>query len=237
MIVDAGTPARSRRARRRRVELGALLRRLDWCCCSRPARSSATGSGRSRGSRASTSPATRTTSSCGRRSRRRSAWSGSSSPIAIPPSLYRRHWRVVYGGALALMVLRLVVRGGGARLEALDRHRPVPVPAVRVREAAVRPRDRRLPRRARAAARAAPDRRSSAIGARHRADAARLHAARPRDGARLRRRARRGAVRRGHPLAPPGVARRARARARRRSSSGWRRRPGSRCSSRTRRRV
>ena len=42
---------------------------------------------------------------------------------------------------------RLPARRRDARLEAVDRDRPVPVPAVRVREAALRARARRLPRR------------------------------------------------------------------------------------------
>ena len=47
---------------------------------------------------------------------------------------------------------RLSARGGDARLAALDRPRAVPVPAVGVRQAPLRPRPRRLPRRPRAPA-------------------------------------------------------------------------------------
>ena len=64
--------------------------------------------------------------------------------LGLPASLalpLRRHDR--------RHALRLRVRRGGARLEALDRPRPVPVPAVRVRKAVLRARDRRVPGRAR----------------------------------------------------------------------------------------
>ena len=66
-------------------------------------------------------------------------------PRCLPPLLaadLRRHGRADRGRARR--------RPCGARLDALDRPRLLQVPAVRVRQAAVRPRDRRLPRRPRA---------------------------------------------------------------------------------------
>ena len=150
LIVDtrhrpAGLRSRlARRLRRRRASCADST----GCCCSPSRPSSATASGRSAGSPGSTSPATRTTSSCGRRSPRRSGPPAMLVAIFVPPSLYQRHWRFLYGGTIGRDGLRLRLRRGGARLEALDRPRAVPVPAVRVRQAVLRARDRRLPRRA-----------------------------------------------------------------------------------------
>ena len=60
--------------------------------------------------------------------------------IVIDPDLYRRFQKHIYLGTLILFADRLPFRGGGARLEALDRPRLLPLPALRVREAARRPR-------------------------------------------------------------------------------------------------
>src|ERR671925_298100 len=83
------------------------------------------------------------------------------------------------------------------RLEAVDRRRLLPFPALGVREAPVRPRARGLPRRPGAEDRRAAD---DAHGARPgaRPDLPRLPPARPRHGARLRRGPRRDPLRRGH---------------------------------------
>ena len=98
--------------------------------------------------------------------------------------------------------VRVPGRHGRPRLEALDRPRLLPVPAVRVREAARRPRPRRLPRRP-VPARRRGARRADDDRARAAADAARVHPAGHRLGARVRRRALRRALRRRDPLAAP----------------------------------
>src|SRR5436190_2004790 len=97
--------------------------------------------------------------------------------------------------SLARRVDWVLVGAVAARVEALDRRRLLPLPALGVREAALRPLPGRLPRRPLAAARggrSAHD--ADGARARPRADRARLPAAGLRDGARLRRRARRGAL-------------------------------------------
>ena len=108
-----------------------------------------------------------------------------------------------------------------ARLEALDRPRLLPLPAVRVREAAVRPLPRRLPRRPGEARRARRARRSRRSGSR--CCRSLLVFLQPDVGTALvyARRARRGALRRRDALAAP---RRCSASPRciaHRSSSGW----------------
>ena len=109
---------------------------------------------------------------------------------------------------------------GDARLAALDQRRLLHVPAVRVRQGAVRARARRLPRRPRRG-------RSTLAGAplardrlRARADRARLRAAGHRHRARLHRRARRGALRRRRALVASRRAAGADRRLRRSPSSG-----------------
>ena len=82
--------------------------------------------------------------------RRRSASSSRSrSTRRLPPRPEARS--TAARSLLMLLVFPLARRD--ARLAALDRPRLLPLPAVRVRQAAVRPRARRLPRRSRAAAR------------------------------------------------------------------------------------
>ena len=97
-------------------------------------------------------------------------------------------------------------RRGRARLQAVDRRRPVPVPAVGVREGALRAGARRVPGRAGAPDRLVVDRRRR-DRPRPRAAAARLPAARPRHGDGVRGRAGCGPVRRRHALADAGRAR------------------------------
>ena len=53
--------------------------------------------------------------------------------IFIPTSVYERHWRALYGATIGAHAVRLRVRGGRARLEAVDRRGAVPAPALRVR--------------------------------------------------------------------------------------------------------
>ena len=155
--------SRSRAARRGRRSR-SLLRRLDWCCCSRRRRSSATGCGPSSGITRFDVPGDPDYFVARQAIAAAIGGVGLVVAILVPPSLYRRHWRVVYGGTIGLMIFVLRLRGGDPRLAALDRDRAVPVPAVRVREGALRPRDRRLPRRAAAADRPAPRRSLTAIG-------------------------------------------------------------------------
>ena len=106
---------------------------------------------------------------------------------------------------------RVPRRPGDARLEAVARPRLVPLPAVRVREAALRPRAGRLSRRA-----CETDQRAADGAQRCRpggsARRSRLHAAGLRHGARLRRRARGRPLRRGDALADARRARLGRAR-------------------------
>ena len=61
----------------------------------------------------------------------------------IDPAVYRRLWRAIYVGLCGVMALRARLRRGDARLEAVDRHRLLHLPAVRVREGAARARPRR----------------------------------------------------------------------------------------------
>ena len=186
-------PARRAPARRSSVA-AASLRRLDWVLLARGRpRSSATASGRSAGSRGSTSRATPTTSCrqaspsalgavglvVGDRSSRPSVYA---TPLARP---LRRDDRAACSSCCSSP--RPI-----ARLAALDRHRLLPVPAVRVREGALRARARR---------RSWPsgharigELRTVLAGRRARLRspiAARVPAARPRHGARLRGGARR----------------------------------------------
>ena len=71
--------------------------------------------------------------------------------IVTPPSLYRRHWRVVYGGAIGLMLFVFVfaeaVRGSKRWIDI----GPFQFQPSEFGKAALRARDRRLPRRAAAA--------------------------------------------------------------------------------------
>ena len=67
--------------------------------------------------------------------------------LAIDPDRYRRAQKAIYGVTLLLMLLVFpladTTRGSKRWIE----HRPLPVPALRVRQAALRARARRLPRR------------------------------------------------------------------------------------------
>ena len=69
----------------------------------------------------------------------------------IDPGFWRKHYRLVYG--LLIVHARADPDPRDERPEhaPLDRHRRVPLPALRVREAAARPVPRRVPRRARQA--------------------------------------------------------------------------------------
>ena len=94
------------------------------------------------------------------RLRRRRRRSGSSvaalrRPRPLPALLASAHLR---RASSALMLLVLARRRRDARLAALDRPRLLPLPAVRVRQAAVRARAGRVPRRARPARARAADR-------------------------------------------------------------------------------
>ena len=62
--------------------------------------------------------------------------------------VYRARWRPIFGGT-ARLILRSSCWPVRPRLEALARPRLLPLPALRVRQGAVRPRARRLPRRPR----------------------------------------------------------------------------------------
>ena len=75
--------------------------------------------------------------------------------LAIDPDRYRRAQKAHLRRHDRADAARLPARRHDARVEALDRARPVPVPAVRVRQAPLRARARRLPRRPRAPARRA----------------------------------------------------------------------------------
>ena len=119
------------------------------CCARRRRRSSPTASGRSPGSRASTSRATPTTTSSARRSPRRRRRRVPRRRARVDPARYRRYRRPLYVGTIGADGVRLRRRRRRPRLEALDRRRPLPVPAVGVRQAALRARPRRLPRRPR----------------------------------------------------------------------------------------
>ena len=112
--------------------------------------------------------------------------------------------RPIYFGTLGVMLLRARRRRGDARLAALDRHRLLHVPAVRVRQGAVRARAGRASSpTARERITRTGDRRCAILALRARADLARLRPAGHRHRARLRRRARRGALRRRRALAAP----------------------------------
>ena len=206
----------------------AFLRSLDWILMLAAVRaSSATGSGSSRASRASTCPATRLLRRsagrrrCARRGRARRRDARPRRPLA--PVLEAR----LRGDARA-DDRRLRRRRDDPRLEALARPRRHPVPALRAREGPLRARDRRLPRRPRRPGRALED---DPVGPRARrgADPARVHAARPRHGARLRRGALRGPLLRRPPLAPAPRAPRGRRVSRSPPSSGCCQPPASRC--------
>ena len=60
--------------------------------------------------------------------------------LAIDPDRYRRAQKGIYAVTLILMLLVFPARGHNSRLEALDRARRFPAPAVRVRQAALRAR-------------------------------------------------------------------------------------------------
>ena len=85
----AGAASESARRRPR-----SLARGSTGCCSRRSRRSSASGCGRSPGSRATTSRATRTTTSCGRGSTPRSGRVGLVGRVFVDPDVYRRCWRV-----------------------------------------------------------------------------------------------------------------------------------------------
>src|SRR3954470_10731641 len=132
---------------------------------------------------------------------------GFSVALALKPSHLQRLWRPIYIGTVGTMLLVFaagpVTRGSRRWLDVGS----VPVPAVGVRQAALRPRAGRIPRRPRKA-----DGRSThddlGAHARRASDRPRLHPARLRDRTRLRRRLRGGALRRGHALADTRSARR-----------------------------
>ena len=84
--------------------------------------------------------------------------------LFIDPDYYRRHRQPIFIGTAGVMLLVLLAGTVLAPLEALARHRLLPLPAVRVREAALRPVPGRLPRRPGAAARGDAHRRSRRSG-------------------------------------------------------------------------
>ena len=155
------TPARAaaaRSARRADPSVASFVRRLDWVLLGAVAALVGYGLWAIAGITRTTSPATPATTSCARPSTRPSACVGLALAILIDPDFYRRFSALIYGGTLGLMLLVLLAGHGLAPLEALDRPRLLPLPAVRVREAAVRPLPRRLPRRPGQAHRRQPDR-------------------------------------------------------------------------------
>ena len=146
----------------------------------------------------------------------------------IDPGFWRKHARLVYGLLLFVLVADPDPRDERQEHAALDRHRRVPLPAVRVREAPARPVPRRVPRRARQAdLRAADD--DCGDRARRGADAARLPAARLRDGDRLRGDPRRGSLHRRDALVARSRSCSGSAPSSRRSSCGSARRSASTC--------
>ena len=145
----------------------------------RSPRCSPSGSGRSTASPPTTSRATRTTSSSARASTRRSASRARSRCCSSTRSSTAATCGAIYIGTTGVMLLVLLAGTVSRALEALARHRLLPLPAVRVREAPVRPLPRRLPGRPGQADRRDPDR-ARGDRPRLRADPARLRAARHR---------------------------------------------------------
>ena len=184
------------------------------------ARSSPTASGRSPGSPGTTSRVTRATTSCARRSPRGSASPASSSRSRSTPTATGAPRRGSTARRSCGMLLVYPLADDDPRLEALDRARAVPVPALGVRQAPLRARARRLPRRPGAPAERPEGR---AAGGRARARPDRCSSSSSRTSAprwSTRRRSRRVPLRRRNPLGrtlPRSVRRRARAS---RASSG-----------------
>ena len=200
------------RGRSRARTSGRSSRGSTGCCSPPRARSSPSGSGRSPASRSTTSPASRdyflTRQLVFAAHRRRRCMVAA---IFVDPAWYRRWKRRSTACMIGLMVLVVLVGDRGARLRRWIDARLLPLPAVRVREAAVRPLHRRLPRRPDQAHRGRAD---AAAGdrARDAAGAARLPPAGPRQRARLPGRARGLPLRRRRALGAPRRARGAHAR-------------------------
>ena len=136
------------------VELGACADRLPAPPRLDPARRGvragrATGSGSSRESPASTCPGTRATTSCARESRPRSASSGLVVAAVVPVDLCAAPLAARLRRDARADDRRLRRRRDDPRLEALDRSRLHPVPAVGAREGPVRARHRGVRRRPR----------------------------------------------------------------------------------------